>query len=154
LFHADSLTGPSIGRGGALDAASVERIYRQYGTDPRRSMQGYAMSEILTQMPMCEAGRYHVAPWQHVFLVDRDAETALPAEGQVEGRVAIFDFLVEGRWGATLTTDKVTMDHGACACGRPGPTILDTISRYTDIDNDKLSCAGSIDAYVRGVIQS
>src|SRR5947208_148033 len=83
------------------------------------------------QMPMCEAGRYHVAPWQHVFLVDRDAETALPTEGQVEGRVAIFDFLVEGRWGATLTTDEVTMDHGTCGCGRPGPTILDTISRYT-----------------------
>jgi hypothetical protein len=155
LFHPDSLIGPGMGPHTGLSDEVVAKIFRLYGADPSRSVRSYAMSEVLSQMPMCEAGRYHAPPWQAVIMVDRDGETPLPQEGEVEGRVALFDFLIEGRWGGFLTGDKATLDHGDCQCGRPGPTILDgSISRYNDLDDDKLSCAGSIDSSIRGAIQS
>lgn len=153
LFHPDSLIGPGIRVASRMSQETIDRIFRKYGTDQARSVRSYAMSEVLSQMPMCEAGRYHVPPWQAVIMVDGDGEKPLSAEGQVEGRVAIFDFLVEGRWGGFLTRDKATLDHGDCACGRPGPTVLDSIGPYPNLDDDKLSCAGSIDSYIRGVIE-
>jgi hypothetical protein len=153
LFHPESLVG-GLTKGSKAPAETIARICRRYGLDPKRKMESYGTSEVLSQMPMCAAGRYHVPPWQPVIMVDGDGETPLADHGVVEGRVALFDLLVEGRWGGFLTSDKATIDHGTCDCDRPGPTILDTVSRYEDINDDKLSCAGSIDGYMRGVIQA
>ncbi len=48
-----------------------------------------------------------------------------------------------------ITRDKVQVDYaGTCACGRPGPIILDTISRYSDANDDKVDCSGTFDAGV------
>ena len=38
-----------------------------------------------------------------------------------------------------------------CACGHEGPTVGTEIVRYSDLPGgDKITCAGTIDAYVRG----
>jgi hypothetical protein len=51
-----------------------------------------------------------------------------------------------------ISGDKIVIDYGRCACGRQGPTIDPDIVRYKDLPGgDKITCAGTIDAYVRGV---
>ena len=50
-----------------------------------------------------------------------------------------------------MTGDRVTMDFST-----PSPSVVvDSISRYsaTEGGDDKLTCAGTIDTYVRGVLQ-
>jgi hypothetical protein len=70
----------------------------------------------------------------------------------VEGRAAFFDLAVGGRWGGVISGDRIRIDYGRCACGRQGPTIDSDIVRYRDLPGgDKITCAGTIDAYVRGV---
>ena len=55
-----------------------------------------------------------------------------------------------------LSRDKVTVDFSdRCACGRHGPTLLDTISRYAQPgQDDHIGCAGTIDAYIRGAVNA
>jgi hypothetical protein len=73
-------------------------------------------------------------------------------EGEIEGRAAFFDLSLDGRWGGIITGDKISIDFGPCACGQKGPTVRDNIVRYADLEgDDKIGCAGTIDAYVRGV---
>jgi hypothetical protein len=75
-----------------------------------------------------------------------------PSGGEIEGRAAFFDLSHQERWGGIISGDKVTVAHGKCACGHQGPTIGGEISRFSDLPGgDKISCSGSIDAYVRGV---
>ena len=63
---------------------------------------------------------------------------------QVRGRMA------DGR---LISGDRVTVDHGdICPCGRAGPTVMPDIMRYKDIGDDKIGCAGTIDAYITGLI--
>jgi hypothetical protein len=114
------------------------------------------MSEIMPSAPMCEAGRYHQAPWVTLFVLDQAGEKLLERQGQnVVGRAAFLDFAVEGRWGGLVTGDQVSVDFTVCACGRPGPTIADTVRRYTEIEgnDDKLTCAGTIESYIRTIVR-
>ena len=54
--------------------------------------------------------------------------------------------------GVSSGGDKVSVRYGQCDCGHQGPTIGYDIVRYADLgDGDKITCAGTIDAYVRGV---
>ena len=70
----------------------------------------------------------------------------------MEGRAAFFDLSIDGRWGGVISGDKVNLRLGACDCGQKGATIGYDIVRYSDLgDGDKITCAGTIDAYVRGV---
>ncbi|SCW75644.1 hypothetical protein SAMN02927924_02611 [Sphingobium faniae] len=160
-LHPDSIVGPSIRRntkGNNFPPDYAEQIFGIYGIDGNKVLAGYAMSEISTRMMQCEAGHYHIPPWQPVVLVDRDATRAIDMpmdSGVVEGRAAFFDLLIEARWGALLSGDKIQVDTASrCSCGRPGPTVLDTIERYREVDDDKLSCAGSVNSYIRGVLAS
>lgn len=116
-------------------------------------VQTYGMSEMSTLWPKCEDGHYHRPPWIIPLILNQPG-TALaePVEGRVEGRFAFLDLLLEGRWGGLITGDRVTFHTGTCSCGRPGPYLTDPISRYTDTGEDKLSCAGTIDSYIRGFI--
>jgi hypothetical protein len=89
-------------------------------------------------------------------VLDQAGEQLLNTEdvtGQVvEGRFAFVDFAITGRWSGTITSDRVQLDTGEhCLCGRPGPTILDTITRYATGD-DTIGCAGTIDGYIRGAL--
>jgi hypothetical protein len=118
----------------------------------------YGMTELAQVMPRCEAGRYHRAPGLIWLILDRDGERLLSAtdgeDGVVEGRFAFLDLLYEGRWGGLITGDKVTVDFKPrCPCGRHGPTLFDTISRFAAIgEDDHIGCAGTVDAYIRGAI--
>ena len=39
-----------------------------------------------------------------------------------------------------MSGDKVIAELGTCPCGRSGPTILDDISRFSDLaDGDKIT---------------
>jgi hypothetical protein len=86
-------------------------------------------------------------PW------DREGEQLLPiGKGEVEGRAAFFDLSLDGRWGGVISGDKISLSFEPCGCGRKGPSVRDNIVRYADLEgDDKIGCAGTVDAYVRGV---
>ncbi len=130
-----------------------ERILAAFNVVPKHIFNMYGMQELNTFTARCEAGRFHVAPWLMVLPLDPTGETLLdPSQGEIEGRAAFFDLSHRDRWGGIISGDKITVAHGKCACGHEGPTIGGTIARYSDLPGgDKISCSGSIDAYVRGV---
>lgn len=139
----------------ALPPDHKERYQRFFGNVVQPGV--YSMTEVSQLMPRCEAGRYHIPPGLIPLLVDREGTKLLNAdEGVVEGRFAFLDLLFEGRWGGVITGDKVEVDFSPrCACGRPGPTILDTILRFSQLgEEDHIGCAGTIDSYVIGAIAS
>jgi hypothetical protein len=116
-------------------------------------VQTYGMSEMSTLWPKCEDGHYHRPPWIVPLILDAAGTELLePAGGRIEGRFAFLDLLIDGRWGGLISGDRVVCHTGTCSCGRPGPFLVDPISRYRDTGDDKLSCAGTIDSYIRGFI--
>lgn len=152
-FHAEN----TMYVGGGLKGATLPPDYREYvfetfNLSPERVFMMYGMQEINTAMPRCRAGRYHIAPWLICLLLDESGENLLPRQGgEMEGRAAFFDLSLDGRWGGVISGDRIAVDYGGCACGRRGPSIRDDIARYSDLPGgDKISCSGTIDAYVRG----
>jgi hypothetical protein len=154
-FHPDSIFHGGGGtKGLALPADYRELICAYFGQ--ARVYQGYGMSETCTHSPMCESGRFHVPPWLTLLILDESGEQRRYApEGPVTGRSAYVDPIWEGHWGGTISGDWVTADYGRCDCGRPGPTVEDSVRRAKDVtgvDDEKISCAGSVEAYIRGAI--
>lgn len=143
-------------KGVALPADYKEQVDRFFGRVIRPG--AYGMTELAQVMPRCEAGRYHRAPGLVWLVLNRDGERLLSeadaVDGMVEGRFGFLDLLFEGRWGGLITGDKVTLDmQPRCPCGRHGPTLLDTITRYASAaEDDHIGCAGTIDGYIRGAI--
>jgi hypothetical protein len=139
--------------GGGTKGATLPDDYQQqvlqfFGFGPERVLGGYGMSELSASMPRRD-GRCRVAPWIIPLILDREGTSLLNrTDGTTEGRFAFFDVAFVGRWGGLISGDHVTADLGG-----PSPAVLDgTISRYTDLEggDDKLTCAGTIDAFVRG----
>jgi len=157
-FHPKSYISAGGGvKGVSLPADYVEQVDRFWGPVIRGT--GYGMTELLQLMPRCEARRYHVPPGLIMLLLDQPGEQLIaPAPGTpavVEGRFGFIDLMYEGRWGGLISGDKVQVDFASrCPCGRQGPTILDTIVRYSQVagGDDHIGCAGTIDAYVRGAM--
>jgi hypothetical protein len=156
-FHPDTVVNAGGGiKGVALPPDYKEQVDRFFGPVVRPG--NYGMTELAQVMPRCEAGRYHRAPALIWLIVDRDGERLLTAndgeDGVVEGRFAFLDLLYEGRWGGLITGDKVRADlKPRCPCGRRGPTLFDTITRFAQPgEDDHIGCAGTVDAYVRGAI--
>lgn len=155
------LTGANaLTTGGGLKGTSLpddyrEQIYRLLNIDASRFLHYYSMQELNVRLPKCLEGRYHVPNEVVLFVLDKNGETLAPvSDGQVEGRAGFFDTTVDGRWGGTISGDKILVDLGTCPCGRQGPTVFDQITRYSDLkDDDKITCAGTMDAYVRGFIE-
>ena len=118
------------------------------------------MTEIASLMPRCEAGRYHCPPSLIWLILDQTGERLLTeadaVNGVVVGRFGFVDLIYEGRWGGVITGDKVTMDlTSPCVCGRYGPTLQDNITRWAQPgEDDHIGCAGTIDSYVRGVVEA
>ncbi|MEV5834836.1 hypothetical protein [Nocardia sp. NPDC052112] len=154
-FHPDNC----IYVGGGLKRAQLppdyqEFVYQTFNIPAERDFQNYSMQELNSAMPKCHKGnRYHVPPWIVPFVLDEAGETLLPhADGEVEGRAAFFDLALDGRWGGVITGDKIALDFDPCACGCKGPSIRNDIVRYADLaGDDKIGCAGTVDAYVRGL---
>jgi hypothetical protein len=154
-FHPDNC----IYVGGGLKRAQLPPDYQEfvYGTfniPANRKFQNYSMQELNSGMPRCQKGdRYHVPPWMVPFILNQDGDALLPhSDGEIEGRAAFFDLALDGRWGGVITGDKISLDLSPCACGNAGPSIRDNIVRYADLEgDDKIGCAGTVDAYVRGL---
>jgi len=156
-FHPQSLINAGGGvKGVVLPPDYKEQVYRFYGDVVRGG--AYGMTELASTMPRCEHMRYHRPPSLIWLLLDQTGERLLGpqdgVDGVVEGRFAFLDLVYEGRWGGLISGDKVQVDFAdTCPCGRPGPTILDTISRFTQPgQDDHIGCAGTIDSYIRGAI--
>ncbi len=147
--------------GGGLKRALLPNDYQEFvhGTfniPDGRHFQNYSMQELNSGMPKCrDGGRYHVPPWIVPMILNKEGDALLPFDingGEVEGRAAFFDLSLDGRWGGVITGDKISLDYSPCACGNKGPSIRDNITRFADLEgDDKIGCAGTIDAYVRGV---
>lgn len=155
-FHPEN----AVYLGGGLKRAQLPANYKEYifetfNLQPRFIYQMYGMQEMNTSMPRCqEGGRYHVPPWLVVLPLDKEGDTLLPGtgKGQVEGRAAFFDLSLDGRWGGVISGDHIHVDYEPCACGNKSPSIGDDIYRYADLEgDDKIGCAGTVDAYVRGL---
>ena len=156
-FHPDNC----IYVGGGLKRALLPDDYQQFVHDTfnipnDRNFQNYSMQELNSGMPKCrECGRYHVPPWIVPMILDKDGDALLPYNlngGEIEGRAAFFDLSLDGRWGGVITGDRISIDYNPSGCSHKGPSIRDNIARYADLQgDDKIGCAGTIDAYVRGV---
>lgn len=153
-FHPQTRVNAGGGvKGVALPDDYKERVERFYGNVIRPG--AYGMTELAQVMPRCEKGRYHRPPGLIWLLLDQPGERLINArQGIIEGRFAFLDLLYTGRWGGIITGDKVEIDWSEdCPCGRPGPTILDTIGRYALAgEEDHIGCAGTIDGYVKGAM--
>ncbi|MCI4592026.1 hypothetical protein MOK15_18220 [Sphingobium sp. BYY-5] len=146
--------------GGGLKRAQLPDDYQQFvhetfNIPEGRHFQNYSMQELNSGMPKCPGGgRYHVPPWIVPMILNKEGDALIEhsCDGEVEGRAAFFDLSLDGRWGGVITGDRVSLDYRPCACGNAGPSISDTIVRFADMEgDDKIGCAGTVDAYVRGV---
>ena len=155
-FHPDNC----IYVGGGLKRAQLPPdyqafVHQTFNIPPDREFQNYSMQELNSGMPKCrQGGRYHVPPWIVPMLLNRDGDALLaePGHGEMEGRAAFFDLSLDGRWGGVITGDRNSLDFSPCACGSASPSIRDNIARFADLEgDDKIGCAGTVDAYVRGV---
>ena len=154
-FHPETLV---LAGGGNKNNVLPEDYPRQlaafYG-DVRR-VRSYGMTELQGSCLACEEGNYHIPPWVLPLVLDEPGETLLnDTAGVVTGRFAFLDLSLEGRWGGLISGDRVKVGFSVCACGRSGPTVLPDIARYGDLGgDDKITCAATLDSYVRGMIQA
>jgi hypothetical protein len=154
-FHPENILQTAGGLKGAVVPPDYrERILKTFNLSGPRVYQFYSMQEVNTPFPPCSVGRYHIPPWVMLLLLDESGDNLIePREGELEGRAGFFDISLDGRWGGIISGDRVKVDYGKCACGHQGPTVGTDIVRYSDLPGgDKISCAGTIDAYVRGAV--
>jgi len=146
--------------GGGLKRAKLpenyrEFVYETFNLQPRFIYHMYSMQELGTAMPRCQGGhRYHLPAWLVALPLNKEGDELAPGigGGEIEGRAAFFDLSLEGRWGGVISGDRVHIDFSPCACGNKSPSIRDDITRYADLEgDDKIGCAGTVDAYVRGM---
>lgn len=150
-FHPETIiTGGGGTKGADMPPDYEEQILGFFGI-PRSNVQsGYGMSELASACYEI-GGRYRIAPWVVPLVLDDSGEELLPLEGdRVEGRFAFLDLAIDGRWGGVITGDRVTVDLTT-----PNLSVLPgSIVRYSVAQggDDRLTCAGTIDAFVRGVM--
>lgn len=152
-FHPDNmlLTGGGL-KGTSLPEGYREFIFDTFNVAPGHIFHLYGMQEMNTIFPKCSAGRYHLPPWVMLLLLDESGERLIEGRGEMEGRAAFLDLSMTGRWGGVISGDRIHASYEPCACGQKGPNIADDIVRYAELPGgDKITCAGTIDAYVRGV---
>lgn len=131
-----------------------EFIFETFNLAPERLCHSYGMQELNTTAVRCRAGRYHMPPWVMLLLLDESGDQLLEPHpsAELEGRAGFFDLSMDGRWGGVISGDKIRASWARCACGDRSPSVNEDIQRYADMaSGDKIACAGTIDAYVRGV---
>ncbi|MGF6735109.1 hypothetical protein OKW50_007281 [Paraburkholderia youngii] len=157
-FHPDTIISIGGGKKGAnLPEDFQQQCERFFNFNSANFNDGYGMGEVSGFCPWFhEAKAWAVPPWLVPMVLDSKGEELLnPPDGKgvVEGRLAMIDLLADGRWGGVISGDKVTVEFGHGIDGVRTPIIRDVV-RYKDLPggDDKLSCAGTIDAYVRGEV--
>lgn len=155
-FHPDTVVSIGGGKKGAnLPADFEQQCSRFFNFNATNFNDGYGMGEISGFCPWFHAAKaWTIPPWLVPLVLDISGEKLLnppSGKGIVEGRMAIIDLLADGRWGGVISGDKVVVEFGHGIDGVRTPVIRDVL-RYKDLPggDDKLSCAGTIDAYVRG----
>ena len=148
--------------GGGLKREQLPDNYREFCRETfnipeNRNFVLYGMQEIGSVAVRCPHGRYHAPPWLVCLPLNKEGDQLLPmgadaAGGEVQGRAGFFDLSLDGRWGGVISGDRIDLSFAPCACGAATPSITDNIVRYADLEgDDKIGCAGTIDAYVRGM---
>jgi hypothetical protein len=156
-MHPDSI----MMLGGGVKGVKLPDDYREqisefFKVPAENYMNSYAMVEMTGLSPYRhDLDAYVLPPWIVPLVLDKQAETLLNptnGEGLIEGRMALFDLLTDARWGGLISGDKVTLDFTS-ADGFAGPLVR-SVARYQDLEEgeDKLTCAGTIDSYVRGAV--
>jgi hypothetical protein len=136
-------------KGTAMPPDYEQQVRTFYGLDESRQAGGYGMSELSAALPEVE-GRYRLQPWIIPLILNEEGTELIEADsGQHEGRFAFLDLAVEGRWGGLVSGDRVIADFDT-----PAMTIMPgSVIRYADLrggEDDRLTCAGTTDAFVRG----
>lgn len=154
-FHPENTSYIAGGlKGTQLPPDYREFIYETFNMPLDRNFQMYGMQEINSAMPRCREGeRYHIPPWVICLPLNKAGDALMPiVEGEIEGRAALFDLSLEGRWGGVISGDRIHVDFRPCVCGAQTPSIRDDVVRYSDLEgDDKITCSGTVDAYVRGL---
>lgn len=144
-------------KGAVLPDDYKAQIMGFFGLTNDRLPNSYAMVEMSGFCALIQPhGVFAIPPWIVPLVLDKSGERLLnPAGGKglVEGRMAFFDVLADARWGGIISGDKVQVEFGLGLDGVRTP-IVRSVARYQDLaeGEDKLTCAGSIDSYVRGAI--
>jgi hypothetical protein len=151
-LHPDSIVWPGGGtKGSTLPDDYLEQMRTFYGVSDEKWHRTYSMTELNSQTVACSRGNFHFSPWQIPLVLDVTGEKLVePRDGVLKGRMAFFDVAVSARWGGIVSGDRVTVDLRPCECGRRSPTVR-SIGRYEDAEDEKLTCAGTIESYVRGL---
>ena len=137
------LMGGGGAKGVALPDDAEQTIKDFFGIDWMQS--AYGMTEMNAFSVLCEAERYHLAPWVAPYILDADSGQPLPREGVQTGRAAFFDVTHDGTWGGIVTGDRVTAHYDACPCGRKTLSFEKKIQRFSEITggDDKITCAAT-----------
>jgi hypothetical protein len=151
-FHPDTVVIAGGGtKGTVLPADYQEQVAAFFS--PANVVTSYGMSEVTTSWPRCTAGRYHCPPTTIPLVLDESGERLLgPRRERTVGRLGFFDLLVDGRWGGLVTGDEVEAYASPCPCGRGDGVTLSRIGRLSAGADDQLTCAGTIEGYLRGFL--
>ena len=130
------------GKGSVLPDDADEVIRSFFGVELRGA---YGMTEQNFYLVTCGHERLHIPPWVTVLLLDPDSGQPLPRAGVQTGRASFFDLSQDGTWGGIVTGDRISVDYGACPCGRTTLHMDKKIQRFSEItgDDDKLTCAAA-----------
>jgi hypothetical protein len=122
-------------------------------TGARRIGQYYGMTEVMMITSKCSEGHYHIPPWMVTYVLDPQSGRPYPREGVHTGRAGFFDLTPDTYWGGFATGDEITVDWGACPCGRSSVHIHGTIQRYSDKrgGDDKITCAAADEAHAAAI---
>ena len=116
-----------------------------------RLKSGYGMSEVYSINSRCKAGKYHLNPWNVLFLLDPDdSGKVLPRTGKQTGRAAFFGLIARHAWGGFISGDEITVNWDEpCACGQTTYYVEPTIQRFSDKtgEDDKITCAATAGAH-------
>ena len=146
VFARDS----AIMTGGGLKGYKVPENWRELvkeflGVD--RIQEMYGMSEVGVSNWACEAGHYHVQPWNIPYVLDPDTNEPLTREGVQTGRAAFFDLMNEVHWGGAISGDEITIDWSTpCRCGLASVHIHHDIMRFSEkqgVEDDRITCAAT-----------
>jgi hypothetical protein len=156
-FNEKSVISIGGGRKGSnLPEDFEEQCHKFFNLGEHNFQDGYGMAEMSGFCPLShKTGGWAIPPWIMPLLLDKEGENLVSPEngqGTAEGRFAFIDLLVDGRWGGVISGDKLTIEFNPNDDGVRTP-IARGLIRYKDLPgDDKATCAGTIDSYIRGMI--
>ena len=155
-FHPDNC----IYIGGGLKRAQLppdyqEFVHETFNIPANRDFQNYSMQELNSGMPKCQRGnRYHVPPWLVPFILNEDGRLPCcrtrPARSRAAPPSSTFRSTGAGAASSPATRSRsISVPARAAARARRSATTS-SATRICEGD-DKIGCAGTVDAYVRGL---